>query len=281
MFEILLIEENCSNDWWSMMRPAKRARAGTKLVILDLHGEPSGILAEVMDTNAEGHRRLRFSGTKDLLESLDAVGEMPLPPYIRRGRHNASAEDRERYQTIYANSQGSVAAPTAGLHFTEAVLTELRTRGIESCFVTLHVGPGTFAPVKAELIQEHVMHFERFEISEPAASAVNKARAEGRRIIAVGTTSVRVLESAALNNNGLIAAGSGRTNIFIYPPYEFKIVNALITNFHLPQSTLLMLVSAFASPTGTDGREKMLHAYRTAIEHKYRFFSYGDAMLIA
>ena len=229
----------------------------------------------MLEKNKEGHARLRFEGTENLLAELDALGEMPLPPYIRRNAHGheQTSEDAERYQTVYANPAGSVAAPTAGLHFTEAMLEQLRAREVETHTVTLHVGLGTFAPVKADVLAEHRMHSERFTLPAETAAAINAAKAEGRRVIAVGTTTVRVLESVAANNLPL-AATSDSTDIFIYPPRNFKVVDGLLTNFHLPQSTLLMLVSAFA------GCEPVLAAYDEAIREKYRFFSYGDAMLI-
>lgn len=277
-FEILLVEENSRNDWWAMMRPGKRARIGTEIDLMDRQKQTSSVTAQVIEVNEEGHRRLQFSGTDDILSSLDRLGEIPLPPYIERSQ--PKTEDLERYQTVYAQSAGSVAAPTAGLHFTPALLDAIARRGVAVCHVTLHVGLGTFAPVKADEITEHVMHTERFEVSEAAAQAINLAKQAGRRVIAVGTTSVRVLESVARNHNGKMASGSGKTNIFIYPPCEFRIVDALVTNFHLPCSTLLMLVSAFAAPGGLDGREKMLAAYQEAIRERYRFFSYGDAMFI-
>ncbi len=190
------------------------------------------------------------------------------------------AEDRDRYQTVFARPAGSVAAPTAGLHFTEKLLDQIRARGVKVCFVTLHVGLGTFAPVKAETLAEHKMHAERFELGEETALAVNEAKNSGQRVIAVGTTSVRVLESVAALNSGKINAGKGKTSIFIHPPGDFKIVDALLTNFHLPCSTLLMLISAFAAPGEIRGREMVLSAYAEAIRERYRFFSYGDAMLI-
>lgn len=278
-FEILLIEENAANDWWVMLRPGKRARIGTEIVILDAQRQPTIVRATVTDVNAEGHRRLQFHGTPNVFETADAFGEIPLPPYINRADpHQAS--DRERYQTVFAHSAGSVAAPTAGLHFTESLLNQIRSLGVEVCFVTLHVGLGTFAPVKSDTIEGHAMHEERFELSEATARAINDAKKSGRRVIAVGTTSVRVLESVAANNSGCLVAGSGRTKIFIYPPYEFKIVDALLTNFHLPCSTLLMLVSAFAAPQEMHGRELVLSAYAEAVRERYRFFSYGDAMLV-
>ena len=276
-FEMLLLAENANNDWWAMMKPGKRARIGTEIKISEQ------ISVTVSATNEEGHRRLVFSGCKNILSKLDELGEIPLPPYIaRNGTPAASSHswDRERYQTVYANPAGSVAAPTAGLHFTESLLTEIRERGVEVHFVTLHVGLGTFAPVKAETVEAHTMHEERFEVTDATAQAVDAARREGRRVIAVGTTSVRVLESSTAQHGGHIAAGTGRTNIFIYPPREFKVVDVLLTNFHLPCSTLLMLVSAFASPGQAQGRETILRAYAEAIRERYRFFSYGDAMLI-
>jgi S-adenosylmethionine:tRNA ribosyltransferase-isomerase len=280
-FEILLLEENGVNDWWAMMKPGKRAQVGTEIEIKNQTAESHDpIFARVLEVNEEGHRRLQFSGIANILDVLDELGEIPLPPYI--AREEQRAEDRERYQTVYAQPAGSVAAPTAGLHFTEPLLEELRTRGVQICFVTLHVGLGTFAPVKAETLSGHQMHEERFEVSEKTARAVNDAKREGRRVIAVGTTSVRVLESVAAESieHPMIRAGAGRTRIFIYPPRDFKIVNALLTNFHLPCSTLVMLVSAFASPGELRGREMVLSAYAEAVRERYRFFSYGDAMLI-
>jgi S-adenosylmethionine:tRNA ribosyltransferase-isomerase len=277
-FEILLLEEAGTNDWWAMMRPGKRARVGTRIVIHDTTSRPTNISAFVQETNEEGHRRLQFEGTDKIIDVLPQIGEVPLPPYIRRTKNLET--DHRRYQTVFARPPGSVAAPTAGLHFTEALLNELRSRGIHICFITLHVGLGTFAPVKAESLSGHRMHEERFEISPGTADAINSAKSANQRVIAVGTTVLRTLESVAAANNGQVIPGSGKTRIFIYPPYEFKIVDALLTNFHLPRSTLLMLVSAFASPGKTDGREFILSAYAEAIRLKYRFFSYGDAMLM-
>ena len=279
-FEVLLLEENSTNDWWTMVRPGKRARTGTEILLTDASGQPTEMRATVLDINGEGHRRLQFTGTKNIFDQLDSIGEIPLPPYITRQSSAHEAEDRERYQTVYAQSGGSVAAPTAGLHFTEPLLEKIRSRGVQVCFVTLHVGLGTFAPVKAENLSDHVMHEERFELSEATAEIVNTAKHEQRRVFAVGTTSVRVLESAAAQGEGPLRAGSGRTRIFIHPPQAFKIVDALLTNFHLPCSTLLMLISAFATPGEMHGREMILSAYAEAIRARYRFFSYGDAMLI-
>jgi S-adenosylmethionine:tRNA ribosyltransferase-isomerase len=279
-FEVLLLEENKSNDWWVMLRPGKRARVGTEIIFRDMHGGLTDVRARVIDTNSEGHRRLQFSGTTNIMEMLDTLGEIPLPPYIARNDSAELAEDKIRYQTVYANPGGSVAAPTAGLHFTEALLAEIRARGVQVCFVTLHVGLGTFAPVKAEALSEHTMHEERYELSAETARIINDAKQKNCRIVAVGTTTVRVLESVASLHEGQLVPGNGRTRIFIYPPRLFKIVDALLTNFHLPRSTLLMLISAFASPKDTRGREMILSAYAEAIRERYRFFSYGDAMLI-
>lgn len=292
-FEILLLEERATNDWWVLMKPGKRARIGTQIQIRNPDSGIRNISAVVTASNAEGHRRLTFSGTNNILHDLDALGEIPLPPYIRRPATPHSARptphsDAERYQTVFAQPPGSVAAPTAGLHFTPQRLEELRALGVETHFVTLHVGLGTFAPVKAETLDAHIMHEERYDVSKTTANAVNQAKSEGRRVIAVGTTSVRVLESAAQNVGAPasgparfnISPGPGRTKIFIHPPHRFNIVDALLTNFHLPCSTLLMLVSAFAAPGELRGRELILAAYATAIRERYRFFSYGDAMLL-
>jgi S-adenosylmethionine:tRNA ribosyltransferase-isomerase len=276
-FEILLVEELAPNDWWAMIRPGKRAPAGTGIVIDDR------ITATVVDINPEGHRRLRFSGVANILDALSEVGEMPLPPYIKR---RADPNDVERYQTVFAKERGSVAAPTAGLHFTPETFASLKTGGIQTAYVTLHVGLGTFAPVHSENVEEHTMHEERFVIPQQTADSIAAAKHENRRVIAVGTTSVRVLETAAravapASREGAVppapffpASLSGRTKIFIYPPFQFRVVDALLTNFHLPRSTLLMLVSAFG------GCELILSAYAEAVRQRYRFFSYGDAMLI-
>jgi S-adenosylmethionine:tRNA ribosyltransferase-isomerase len=278
-FEILLLEENAVNDWWVMLRPGKSARVGTQIVLTD-NRPTAPIRATVVEVNAEGHRRLQFIGTPDLTGELDRLGEVPLPPYITRVNPEEMGEDKERYQTVYARTDGSVAAPTAGLHFTGKLLDEIRARGVTVCFVTLHIGPGTFAPVKTETLAAHQMHEERFELGEETVRLVNAAKVAGRRVFAVGTTTVRVLESVAAANNGKLNVYKGKTRIFIYPPFSFGIVDALLTNFHLPCSTLLMLVSAFAAPDGTRGREMVLAAYAEAIRNRYRFFSYGDAMLI-
>ena len=279
-FEMLLIEENAINDWWAMLKPGKRARVGTEIEIRNPESGIRKLTATVIETNEEGHRRLCFDGGGNLLEALDELGEVPLPPYINRQGANELAQDKDRYQTVFAEASGSVAAPTAGLHFTDKLLDDIRERGVEIHFVTLHVGLGTFAPVKKEDLAAHTMHEERFAVSEVTARAVNEAKATGRRVIAVGTTSLRVLESVAAKNGGGLTAGRGRTSMFIHPPHDFHIVDALLTNFHLPCSTLLMLVSAFATPGKTTGREMILSAYQAAIRERYRFFSYGDAMLI-
>jgi len=278
-FEILLLEEKAANDWWVMLRPGKSARVGTQIVFQG-NRQMTPICATVVEVNDGGHRRLQFSGTPDISHELDRLGEVPLPPYITRASPDEMGEDKERYQTVYARTDGSVAAPTAGLHFTGKLLDEIRARGVTICFVTLHIGPGTFAPVKTETLAAHKMHEERFELGEETAHAVNEAKSAGRRVFAVGTTTVRVLESIAAKNNGKLNVFKGRTHIFIYPPFQFQIVDALLTNFHLPCSTLLMLVSAFAAPGETRGREMVLSAYAEAIRKRYRFFSYGDAMLI-
>ncbi len=277
--ELLLVDEVSPNEWWTMLRPGKRVRAGTEIQLLTNAGAPSSVRAVVQEKNAEGHCRVRFSGTLNIFNELETHGEIPLPPYIERA---AGAEDDARYQTVFALPAGSVAAPTAGLHFTPQLLDELRAHGVHVHFVTLHVGLGTFAPVKAENLADHVMHEERFELPAATADAINTAKREGRRVIAVGTTTVRVLESAAALStfNFQLSALTSRTRIFIHPPFQFRVVDALLTNFHLPQSTLLMLVSAFAAPSELRGRKLMLATYAEAVRERYRLFSYGDAMLI-
>jgi S-adenosylmethionine:tRNA ribosyltransferase-isomerase len=279
--EVLLVEEVEPNDWWVMLRPGKRVRSGTLLRFNDLNGKTTEITAEVVEKNEEGRYRIRFKGVHQIIDELPEVGELPLPPYIQRPGGLAPA-DTERYQTVFARENGSIAAPTAGLHFTPSLLGKLRSRGVEITEVTLHVGIGTFAPVKAENLEQHKMHCEKYEITATAAAALHAAKSRkntGARIFAAGTTALRVLESA-VNASGDIAAGRGETRLFVYPPYEFKVVDALITNFHLPESTLLMLVSAFAAPRRTSGTELILKAYAEAVRQRYRFFSYGDAMLI-
>lgn len=278
--EILLLEQNTTNDWWVMLRPGKRVRTGTQIDLADSSGKKTSIHATVLEKNAEGHCRLAFSGVSDIRQTLDQLGKVPLPPYISRAAGADGTNDRERYQTVFARVAGSVAAPTAGLHFTDSLLSILGRLGVGIHFVTLHVGLGTFAPVKARRVEGHSMHQEWFHLSAATAQAIRETKRNGRRVIAVGTTTVRVLESVAAANAGQIIGAEGRTRIFIYPPYQFRVVDALLTNFHLPQSTLLMLVSAFAAPNATHGRETILSAYAEAVRKRYRFFSYGDAMLI-
>jgi S-adenosylmethionine:tRNA ribosyltransferase-isomerase len=276
--EFLLLEEIAVNDWWVMLRPAKRLRPGDKFQISNSQSKPIEVFATLVEKNEEGHCRLRFENVRNILDVAHQYGEMPLPPYIQRAPGRPTGEDLERYQTVYAKDEGSVAAPTAGLHFTPEIFQKLNARGIDHTFVTLHVGAGTFAPVKADKIEDHRMHEERYFIPPEAFQKIETTKNRGGRIICVGTTSLRVLESAKRDH---WQPGPGRTSIFIYPPFEFKITNALLTNFHLPKSTLVMLVSAFASPNSTTGIAQILHAYKQAINHRYRFFSYGDAMFIS
>ncbi|MDD3767177.1 MAG: tRNA preQ1(34) S-adenosylmethionine ribosyltransferase-isomerase QueA [Eubacteriales bacterium] len=259
--EFLLLNRRENDVWEVILRPGKRAKIGSRFVF---GGE---LKAEVLDVINDGNRLVRFEYEGLFENVLDRLGEIPLPPYITE-----KLSDSERYQTVYSKHQGSAAAPTAGLHFSNELLNKIQEKGIKTVFVTLHVGLGTFRPVKAEKLEEHKMHCEFYSLSQEAADVINETKKSGKRVVAVGTTSVRTLESCG--EGGLVKPGSGWTDIFIYPPYEFKIVDALITNFHLPESTLLMLVSAFA------GREKVLNAYRSAIEEKYRFFSFGDAMYL-
>ena len=260
--EIFLLSEMGRNRWTALVKGG--LHAGKKLVL------DRGIEAEIVADHKDGTREILFHNVPDIRPLLAEVGKTPLPPYVKR---EPSAADLERYQTIYAKQEGAVAAPTAGLHFTPDLLQRLRTRGVETTTVTLHVGPGTFQPVRADIITDHRMLPESYEVTPGAAAAINRARTEERRVVAIGTTSVRTIESAA-SEKGTVQAGSGRSELFIYPGYRFRVTDALVTNFHLPKSTLLMLVAAFA------GRERILSAYRTAIEEKYRFYSYGDAMLI-
>lgn len=278
--EMLLVEENAPNDWWALLRPGKRVRPGTEIQLTDARDNATTHTAVVLKKNADGHCRLRFSGSENIFDALETLGETPLPPYIERAPHHASPADRERYQTIFAHAPGSVAAPTAGLHFTPQLLAQLRDTGAQLGFVTLHVGLGTFAPMKAATLGAHVMHEERYEIPPATAALLARTRAAGRRVFAIGTTTARVLESVAAQNHGAVVAGRGRTKLFLHPPARFRVVDALLTNFHLPQSTLLMLVSAFAAPGELRGRELILSAYADAVRERYRFFSYGDAMLL-
>lgn len=278
--EVLLVEEVRPDRWWALLRPARRASQGVRLQLLGPDGTEAGITATVLAASAEGRRELAFSPAGKLARDLERLGEVPLPPYIRRAAGQSSELDRARYQTVYAALPGSVAAPTAGLHFTAALLDEIRARGVKVCFVTLHVGPGTFAPVKSEEVSGHVMHEERFTLGPETVATLAETRRAGGRVFAVGTTTLRVLESVAEAHDGQLVPMHGRTRLFVHPPRRFRVVDALLTNFHLPRSTLLMLVCAFAAPGQTRGRELVLRAYAEAIRAGYRFFSYGDAMLI-
>ncbi len=261
--EVLLLRRRELMLWEVLVRPGKKARVGMKLQFGD------GLLTgEVTDIVEEGNRLIRFSCDGVFEEVLDRLGEMPLPPYITE-----KLEDKNRYQTVYAKYDGSAAAPTAGLHFTDELLAEVASMGVDIAYVTLHVGLGTFRPVKEDNILEHHMHTEWYEVSPQAAGQINHARQNGGRVICVGTTSCRTVESCA-DETGLVRAGQGETDIFIYPGYKFKVPDGLITNFHLPESTLIMLVSALA------GRERVLGAYEEAVRERYRFFSFGDAMII-
>ncbi len=261
--EVLLLKRLESDVWEALVRPGKKCRPGTGLTFGD------GLLkAQVLETGEEGSRLIRFFYEGIFEEVLDRLGEMPLPPYITH-----KLEDKNRYQTVYAKYEGSAAAPTAGLHFTQELLEQIREKGVEIVSVTLHVGLGTFRPVKEENVLDHHMHSEHYQVSLEAAEKINRAREAGGRIICVGTTSCRTLESAA-DEEGKVRPGSGDTDIFIYPGYRFRVLDALITNFHLPESTLVMLVSALA------GREQVLEAYEEAVRERYRFFSFGDAMIV-
>ena len=261
--EVLLLNRKENDIWETLVKPGKKAKPGTKLVFGD------GLLtAEVVDVVEEGNRLIQFHYDGIFEEILDQLGQMPLPPYITH-----QLKDKNRYQTVYAKYDGSAAAPTAGLHFTKELLQKVKDMGVDIAEVTLHVGLGTFRPVKVENVLDHHMHSEFYMVSQEAADKINRAKESGHRVIAVGTTSTRTLEAAA-DENGRLHETSGWTEIFIYPGYQFKVIDALITNFHLPQSTLVMLVSALA------GREHVLHAYEIAVKERYRFFSFGDAMLI-
>lgn len=261
--EVLLLKRREDDVWETLVRPGKKARCGARIVF------GGGLLTgEVTDVVEEGNRLIRFSYEGIFEEILDRLGQMPLPPYITH-----ALADKNRYQTVYAKYDGSAAAPTAGLHFTRELLAAAADKGVKIAEVTLHVGLGTFRPVKVENIADHHMHEEVYMVSKEAADIINETKRSGHRVVAVGTTSTRTLESAA-GSDGTLAETSGSTDIFIYPGYRFKVVDALITNFHLPQSTLVMLVSAMA------GRERVLDAYKKAVEERYRFFSFGDAMLV-
>ena len=270
-------EEQAPRTWTALVRPGRKVQVGERLVFPP-EGEPV-LHAEVTARGEFGERTLRFEPVVDFYAALDTLGQMPLPPYIHREQSVSTAEDRARYQTVYAEPRGtggcSVAAPTAGLHFTPEILAAIEARGVEIAYVTLHVGLGTFQPVRVEQVADITLHSERYTLPQATAAAVNRALAEGRRVIAAGTTTVRTLEHCALAADGMpLKAHSGATSIFLSPGYKFRVVGGLLTNFHLPQSTLLMLVSAFA------GYEHVMAAYRHAVAARYRFFSYGDCMLI-
>ena len=261
--EVLLLKRNVDDVWECLVKPGKKARTGARIIF----GE--GLLVgEIVDVIEDGNRMIKFHYEGIFEEILDKLGQMPLPPYITH-----KLQDKNRYQTVYARNEGSAAAPTAGLHFTKELLEKIKEKGVNVVSITLHVGLGTFRPVKVDKIEEHRMHTETFNISKEAADTINRTRAAGGRVIAVGTTSCRTLESAAADD-GTIPARSGDTDIFIYPGYKFKAIDCLITNFHLPESTLIMLVSALA------GRDNIMNAYETAVKERYRFFSFGDAMFI-
>ncbi len=264
--EFLLTKRIKEDVWETMVRPGRRLKPGDRV---NFSEEPQ-LYAEIRDYGEGGTRIVEFRYKGVFLDILDQVGKMPLPPYIQR---ESGDEDKTRYQTVYCKEEGSVAAPTAGLHFTDELLQKSRDKGVQLAYVTLHVGIGTFRPVKCETIEDHEMHFEEYWIDEATADLINKTKASGGRIVSVGTTSTRTLESAT-DEEGILRPGHGDTNIFIYPGYTFRIIDCQITNFHLPKSTLMMLVSAFYD------REKILKAYEEAVNEKYRFFSYGDAMLI-
>ncbi len=261
--EVLLLKRRENDVWETLVKPGKKLRPGARMVFGD------GLLkAEVLEVVEEGNRLVKFYYDGIWEEVLDQLGEMPLPPYITH-----KLQDKNRYQTVYAKYEGSAAAPTAGLHFTKELLEELNARGIKTAYVTLHVGLGTFRPVKVDNVLEHHMHTEYYQVSQEAADIINETKKRGHRVICVGTTSCRTIESAA-DENGWLSECCGNTDIFIYPGYRFKVLDCLITNFHLPESTLVMLVSALA------GREHVLNAYEEAVKERYRFFSFGDAMMI-
>ena len=271
--EFLLIKRIEGDIWETMVRPGKRLKPGDSVLFSDEEGKK--LRAEILDYGEDGTRIVKMKYDGILMERLEEIGSMPLPPYISRPSND---EDKDDYQTVYCHEEGSVAAPTAGLHFTTELLEKAREKGVKIAFVTLHVGIGTFRPVKCETIEDHHMHFEEYSVSEETAEIVNQTILSGGRVISVGTTSTRTAESAACfdekSGKYLLKAGSGSTDIFIYPGYEFKIIESLITNFHLPKSTLMMLVSALYD------REHILKAYDEAVGEEYRFFSYGDAMFI-
>lgn len=263
LIEILLLKRNENDVWECLVKPGKKARKGTRISFGD------GLLkGEIVDVIEDGNRLIHFEYNGIFEEILDQLGEMPLPPYITH-----KLQDKNRYQTVYAKHEGSAAAPTAGLHFTKELLEKVKEKGVQIAHVTLHVGLGTFRPVKVDDVEQHHMHSEYYVVEEDQAKLINDTKKNGGRVIAVGTTSCRTLESAT-GEDGILKAGSGWTEIFIYPGYHFKMIDSLITNFHLPESTLMMLVSALA------GKEKIMHAYEEAVKERYRFFSFGDAMLI-
>ena len=266
--EVLLTRQVSSepNEWECLVRPGRKIGIGERLYF----GDDQGLSAEVIARGSFGERRVRFDPVPDFFTRVERSGHVPLPPYISREDRPG---DRERYQTVYARERGSVAAPTAGLHFTPEILDKIRERGIETTEITLHVGLGTFQPVRSETVEDHRLHREAYEISAEASEKINRALKEGRRVVAVGTTTVRTLEYAA-RETGRVQPGRGEADLFIYPGFQFRVVGALLTNFHLPQSTLLMLVCAFA------GTEPTLTAYRHAVEQRYRFYSYGDCMFV-
>jgi S-adenosylmethionine:tRNA ribosyltransferase-isomerase len=269
--EVLLTRQLSTdpNDWECLVRPGRKIGVGERLFFGERNVEE--LLAEVLARGEFGERRIRFQLVNNFFAALDRIGHVPLPPYIGRAD---SPRDRERYQTVYAEERGSIAAPTAGLHFTSDILNRIRQRGAETVDITLHVGLGTFQPVRVERVEDHKIHSEPYSISADAASTINQALLASRRVIAVGTTTVRTLEHAVRLGAGSIVPGSAAADLFIYPAFEFRVVKAMLTNFHLPQSTLLMLVCAFG------GRENILRAYQHAVSQRYRFYSYGDCMLI-
>lgn len=262
--ELLLLAQNENNRWKTLVKPGKRAREGAKILFGD------GLLTgEVKTVKEDGNRIIEFTCDENIYVVLDKIGQMPLPPYITQ-----KLADKERYQTVYSKDLGSAAAPTAGLHFTDELLEKIKAKGIDIAYATLHVGLGTFRPVKVDDVTSHHMHSEHYWLPQDAADKINKTKQNGGRVIAVGTTSCRTLESVAKKHDGKIFCDEGDTDIFIYPGFDFKVIDGLITNFHLPESTLIMLVSAFC------GYNSVMNAYKTAVNEKYRFFSFGDAMMI-
>src|SRR5438270_2296841 len=267
--EVLLTRQLGNNEWEALVRPGRKLGIGE--VVGFGGGGESPLAAEIVGRGKYGERRLRFASVPDFFDRLDRLGHVPLPPYISRDDRDA---DRQRYQTVFARDRGSAAAPTAGLHFTPQIFDKIRTRQVEIVEITLHVGLGTFQPLREEQVEANKLHVESYEITSTTADKLNRVLAESRRVVAVGTTVVRTLEHARQHGSGEIRAGSGETSIFIYPGFRFRVISALLTNFHLPRSSLLMLVSAFA------GREHVLRAYEHAVTEEYRFFSYGDCMLV-